>query len=108
MLIIAEVSKDINATMQDSEKYIGKAIEKYHSYPRLAEVYFMLYKNHKAEIMQLHEQALQLIKENDNSNVDKVVLDTMKKIWDFQHMEMMERMGLLDVKERRYTEMKKK
>lgn len=108
MLIIKEVSSDIHASLEDAETYLGRAMETYVEHPKLADAYFKIYKDHKSEVMELHEQVVSLIKEQNISNVNEKVLDVMKSIWEWEHKQLMDRMYALDKKEARYQNLKSK
>lgn len=107
MKIIADIANDIQASVEDAETYLGRAMDTYEDHPTLSDVYFKIYKDHRSEVTMLHNQVVKFIKEQDKSKFDPKVLETMEMVWSFEHDRIMSRMDYLDVKEKRFVEMKK-
>ena len=105
MLIIAQISEDINELIDLSDEYIEKAIETKELYPHLAEVYYSTYQELIESINNMHTQVVKFINQQDKSIFDESVWNVMMKVWTFKHKMLLEKMAELETKENIYQKL---
>lgn len=83
MRIIKKLSEYIEEELQDSEKYVLKAIECKIDYPEIANTFYMLSLEEIKHMQLLHEQVVKTIEEYRKTKGEPP--EGMKAIYDFLH-----------------------
>lgn len=105
MVEIRELTKSMQATMNDMEKYLGLAMDNL-EYPMLSNEYYQIYLHHKSDYNDLHKVTVEFInKVAKTKDTDTKVMNVMKSIWSFEHDTLESQMDKIFEKEQRYKSM---
>jgi hypothetical protein len=88
MVIIRNISHDIQEKVKEADRDIRKAIELKHEYSDLANNYYEFSVERMKEALELHEEVVKII--DDYKSSGKTTPTVMQEMWDFQHRVILE------------------